>query len=332
MDTDIILITNMKPVCLNLSECNGLGDLICATPVIKKLIDVYDEPITVVSKMPELFKNLAYSYKSSSIDWDYFNKNYTMYNSFYNIGKKNERGIEMKHNVMDIRQFHAINLGFMLDQHELECYYSPTEENRFTDLPEKYVVIHPVTTWANRTWAAEKWMDLVKKLNDDGVYVISIGKDSSETGFFNVQKPVFNFEIPYGRNLMNQTSISDCYHLINNATCFITMDSGLLHLAGTTTNYTPIIHLGSALNHKFRAPYRFGTQSYHYHYIDGDCQLQCCSDMKYGVKEWGDIQGVQPLIGCLENYDTFECHPDAFSVYILTMAVYAKATNNISSL
>jgi hypothetical protein len=31
--------------------------------------------------------------------------------------------------------------------------------------------------------------------------------------------------------------------------------------------------------------------------------------MKYGVKEWGTIQGVPPLIGCLENKATFECHP-----------------------
>jgi hypothetical protein len=31
--------------------------------------------------------------------------------------------------------------------------------------------------------------------------------------------------------------------------------------------------------------------------------------MKHGVKEWGDIQGVPPLIGCLENKKTFECHP-----------------------
>ena len=49
------------------------------------------------------------------------------------------------------------------------------------------------------------------------MYVVSVGKDSSETGFFNVDKPVFNFEIPLGMNLMNKTSISDCYHLIKNA-------------------------------------------------------------------------------------------------------------------
>ena len=320
----------MKPICLNLSECNGLGDLICATPTIRKLSESYEQQITVLSKMPELFKNLPYveaSYKSTSIDWDYFNEHYIMHNSFTNVGKKDERGVEMKHNMMDIRQYHAVQLGFMLNSKELQCNYIPTESPK-NSIHQKYILIHPVQTWPNRTWAAEKWMELVKKLNDDGVYVVSIGKDSSETGFFNVEKPVFNFDIPYGMNLMNQTSISECYHLIFNAACFITMDSGLLHLAGTTN--TPIIQLGSSLNPEFRRPYRDG---YHRdcHYLEGDCRLQCCSNMKYGVKEWGSIQGVQPLIGCLENKETFECHPDVESVYILTSAIYAKAIDHLPS-
>lgn len=305
----------MKSICLNLSECNGLGDLICATPTIRKLSESYEQKITVLSKMPELFKNLPYveaSYKSTSIDWDYFNEHYVMHNSFTNVGKKNEKGIEMKHNVMDIRQYHAMQLGFMLGKDELTCDYIPIESPKHS-IPQKYILIHPVTTWANRTWAAEKWMELVKKLNDEGIYVISIGKDSSETGFFNVEKPVFNFDIPYGMNLMNKTSISECYHLINNALCFITMDSGLLHLAGTTN--THIIHLGSSLKPEFRAPYRYNKQHVNYEYVRGTCDLQCCSNMKYGVKEWGNIQGVQPLIGCLENKETFECHPEVDQVY-----------------
>lgn len=301
-----------KQVCLNLSECPALGDLICATPTIRKLYESYEQKITVVSPMPELFKNLPYveaSYKSTSIDWEFFNEHYVMHNSFTNVGKKNEQGVEMKHNMMDIRQYHAVQLGFMLDDDELACDYIPLEKAK-NIIPYKYTLIHPVTTWANRTWPAEKWMELVKKLNNDGVYVISIGKDSSETGFFNVNKPVFNFDIPHGMNLMNKTSISECYHLINNATCFITMDSGLLHLAGTTN--TPIMHLGSSLNPNFRKPHRTEAR---YSYIEGGCKLQCCSNMKYGVREWGSIQGVQPLIGCLENKETFECHPEVEQVY-----------------
>lgn len=90
------------------------------------------------------------------------------------------------------------------------------------------------------------------------------------------------------------------------------MDSGLLHLAGTTD--ANIIQLGSSLNPEFRAPYRNGNQQYKYHYVGGGCSLFCASDMKHGVKEWGDIQGVPPLIGCLEGKKTFECHPSVTQV------------------
>jgi ADP-heptose:LPS heptosyltransferase len=305
----------MKPICLNLSECNGLGDLICATPTIKKIHDSYGQKITVLSKIPELFKTNPYvekSLKSSSIDIDYFNENYLMHNSFYNVGKRNERGIEMRHNMMDIRQFHAIHLGFMLGKDEMECFYQPLTPLTI-EVPEKYVLIHPVSTWESRTWKAENWMQLTQSLNDLGYNVISIGKDSSETGFFNVDKPTFSFEIEKGMNLMNKTSISDCWHLINKAHCFVTMDSGLLHLSGTTD--THIIHLGSSIKPEFRIPYRKGRQGvYKYDYVRGGCGLECASNMKYGVKQWGNIQGIAPLIKCLEDKPTYECHPFVINV------------------
>lgn len=306
----------MKPICLDLSECNGLGDLICATPTIKKISESYEQKILVISKMPELFKNhpnVEKSLKSSSVDKEYINQNYIVHNSFYNVGKKNERGIEYKHNMMDIRQFHAINLGFMLGKNELECFYEPSAPCSI-EIPEQpYILIHPVSNWETRTWSAKNWMELTSKLNDIGLNVVSIGKDSSETGFFNVQKPVFNFEIEKGRNLMNITSISDCWYLMQKAKFFVTMDSGLLHLAGTTD--VSIIHLGSSIKPEFRAPYRMGgTQFYKYWYVKGECGIECGSNMKYGVKAWGNIQGVQPLIKCCENKPTYECHPSVEQV------------------
>lgn len=305
----------MKNICLELSECNGLGDLICATPAIKKISEAYDTKILVISKMPEVFKNNPYverSIKSSSVDMGYIEDNYIVHNSFYNVGKKNERGVEYKHNTIDIRQFHAINLGFMLGNDEMECFYIPTEECSF-EIPEKpYILIHPVSTWPSRTWSAENWMNLTKELNDKGYDVVSVGKDSSETGFFNVQKPVFNFEIEKGLNLMNKTSISDCWHLMINAAAFVTMDSGLLHLAGTTD--VPIIHLGSSIKPEFRIPYRDNRQDYKYQYVRGGCGLECASNMKYGVETWGNIQGVQPLIGCCEKKENYECHPSVKQV------------------
>ena len=316
----------MDNICLDLSECNGLGDLICATPTIKKISEAYQKRIIVISNMPEIFKmnpHVEKSYKASSVDIGYIKENYIVHNSFYNVGKKDERGIEMKHNMMDIRQFHAIHLGFMLGHDEMECFYRPTEECSF-EIPKKpYILIHPVSTWPSRTWSSKNWMNLTKQLNDSGFDVVSIGKDSSETGFFNVEKPVFNFQIEKGLNLMNKTSISDCWHLMDNAKAFVTMDSGLLHLAGT--NNVPIIHLGSSIKPEFRIPYRYKFGSFNhkvqfyneklmYKYVSGGCGLECASNMKYALEYWEDINSVQPLIGCLEKKATYECHPSVEQV------------------
>lgn len=300
----------MKKICLNLSEANAIGDTLCSTPVLRKIYHSYNSKVVVVTKHPDLFKYNPYVekvYESNSINMDYINEHFITHNSFYENGQKNNRGIEFKHNTIDIRQYHAIKLGFMLTKDEMGLDYIPDEFEPIDGLPEKYVLIHPVQNWPSRTWDAVNWMTLTEKLNDKGISVVSIGKDSSETGFFNVSKPIFNFKIKNGLNLMNKTTISQSWHLINKSICFITMDSGLLHLAGTTD--CEIIQLGSSINPEFRAPYRNGSQQYKYHYVGGTCPLMCASDMKYGVKEWGDIQGVPPLIKCLENKPTFECHP-----------------------
>lgn len=316
----------MKKVCLDLSECNGLGDLICATPIIRKLSHTYQSGITILSKMPELFKNNPYvlaSFKNTSVDLDYFRDNYLMHNSFYNVGKKNERGIEYRHNMIDIRQFHAINLGFQLRDDEMECFYEPTEK-RSDELPSgKYIVIHPVQNWATRSWPESEWKKLIYAINNSeytkDIQIVAIGKNSSEKGFFNVNKPTYELDGLDFVNLMNKISIGQSWYLLNDAVCVITMDSGILHLAGTTE--TSIVHLGSSIHPFFRKPYRRGLES-KYHYVGGTCDIFCGSDMKYGVKEWGDIQGVPPLLKCLENKETFECHPPSEKVMnVLTSIV-----------
>ena len=305
----------MKKICLDLTEAKAIGDTLCSTPVLRKLYDSYNSKIIVVTDFPELFKNnplVERVYQSSSINRDFINSNFISHNSFYENGQKNNKGIEFKHNRIDIRQYHAIKLGFMLTKDEMELDYIPDTFEPINKLPEKYVLIHPVQNWPSRTWDAVKWMELTKRLNEQNISVVSIGKESSEVGFFNVKKPIFNFEIKNGINLMNKTTLSQSWHLIDKSMCFITMDSGLLHLAGTTDSN--ILQLGSSINKEFRAPYRNGSQDYKYHYVGGGCSLFCGSDMKYGVKEWGDIQGVPPLINCLENKPTFECHPSVDQV------------------
>jgi|LakMenE18May11ns_1017448.scaffolds.fasta_scaffold9951062_2 ADP-heptose:LPS heptosyltransferase len=316
----------MKEICINIAGCNSLGDTLCATPIVRKISKSYNRKVHVISKHPDLFKNSPYVDRNipyTDEEFDRVNKEYEVMSTFDVSYKDN--GVCNKHNVMDIRQLHAINLGFMLTKDEMTLDYIPNEDVTLPHLPNKYVLIHPVQNWNSRTWPAKNWQMLTQLLNEKGISVISIGKNSSELGGSNVDKPVFDFPIKLGYNLMNQTSLDQTWHLINNSMCFVTMDSGLLHLAGTTD--AEIIQLGSSINPEFRTPYRNGSQEYKYHYVRGGCGLNCASDMKYGVQEWGSIQGIPSLVNCLERKETFECHPSVLHVYNKIIEIIDKNKN-----
>ena len=301
----------MKDICIDVLGCRALGDTLAVTPTLRKLYNSYGKKISVTTHHPEIFKNNPYVDNIFNEITEDIKNDYEVFESF-NIGY-HPNGVCYKHNAMDIRQFHAVNLGFMLTKDEMSMDYFPDDVELIEGLPEKYVLIHPVQNWDSRTWDAKKWQMLTKLLKERGIAVVSIGKNSSEFGGSNVEKPVFDFEIDLGMNLMNKTTLDETWNLIEYSLCFVTMDSGLLHLAGTTD--AQIIQLGSSINNEFRAPYRNGSQDYKYSYVGGGCNLACASDMKHGVKEWGSIQGIPPLVNCLENKKTFECHPTVLQVY-----------------
>jgi len=292
----------------------SLGDTLAATPTLRKLYNSYNKKIDVVTYHPELFLNNHYVNRVLTFEKNINEKHYKeIFNTFLGVGvKSGQHNIEKKHNTIDIRQFHAIDLGFMLNEKEMEYDYVPDEYIEIKDLPQNYICLHVANTWHSRTYSDKNWQDLINLINEKNISVVLIGKNSHESGFYNIDKPTKNLNFKIGLDLTNKLNISQCWHVINKSKYFVTMDSGLLHLAGTTD--ANIIQLGSSINNKLRAPYRNNSQDYKYKYVSGSCGLFCASDIKYGVKEWKTIQGVPPLINCLENKNTFECHPDPISI------------------
>ena len=122
--------------------------------------------------------------------------------------------------------------------------------------------------------------------------------------------------IPSGENVINITndgsSINDLWHVINNAKALVTLDSGPLHLAGTTDTW--IFQIGSARHPEFNTPYRKGSQDYKHIFIGGECSLFCASNLKYTVREWNNINSIHYLPVCQENYETMRCHPNSDQV------------------
>ena len=304
----------------------ALGDTLAAIPTLRKLSKVYESQLVVFSSHPILFENHPLVSKTLKLDDPLrFDGSLKVYRTFMPIvGNTHDlRGekVEFRHTNMDIRQFHAVSLGFTLTEDEMETdiYIENEREIGFED----YVIIHPTHTWPTRTWDQEKWQELVDRLNARGIPVIAVGRDSKEVGTFSVEKPVMDINIKLGLNLLNDpiNGIPELRWMMNHkAKALVTMDSGVLHIAGTTD--VNIIQLGSSIDPKLRAPYRKGSQDYKYTYVAGGCNIFCSSNMKYNVKEHGTINGIPPQIFCLENKPTFECHPQVDQVYDSILNLY----------
>lgn len=242
------------------SHTPSIGDLLSATPTIKKLAQTYGKKVVVISHNPWVLKNNPYISENlniNNVDLQNLSSIYDVHETFHLIGKRDPLGIEWKHAMCDIRQYHAKDLGLMLTPEEMQCEYFPDTDCDIScfNLPKEYVVIHPAQTWESRTWDSDRWQDLCDRLNSAGIHVVSIGKDSSEiSDHLNQLKPSFKISIQKGIDLTNQTTFDQSWHILNNAKCVVTMDSGVLHLAGTTD--THIIQLGSSIHPYYRAPYR----------------------------------------------------------------------------
>lgn len=294
---------------------SGLGDILCATPMLRKLYSIYDEKISICTYRPLVFKNSPYVDKIYNLrDSDHQDvlNNYLVHKTFNASIKVND--VELKHNLMHIVQYHATSLGFNLIDEECSIDFYAGEYKNINDIPEEYVVVHPSSTWPSRTWRPDSWQNLINQLNKDNIFVVVIGRDEEEcSDGMPESKVVHDLEVDYGINLTNKTDLSQTWHLINNSKCIVTMDSGILHLSGSTDSH--IIQMGSSINPKYRAPYRNGTQQYKYDYVLGKCNSFCACDMRYGIKEHGSIHGIPPLMGCLEERESFDCHPSSNQVY-----------------
>jgi autotransporter strand-loop-strand O-heptosyltransferase len=303
----------MKDIFIKVNS-KSLGDTLASTPSIRKVAKSYDCKINVVTHVKELFENnpnVKNIYSFEQFEKLKINKNTEIFETFCGIGIKDKNGIEKKHATIDIRRFHAMDLGFDLLDEEMHYDYIP-KNDRFININKKYICLHISKTWDSRTYSSENWQTIISCLEKADYYVVLIGNNANETGFYNINKTVHDIKLNNGIDLCNKLNLSQLWHVLNESICVITMDSGILHFAGTTDTF--IIQLGSSINNKLRAPYRNGTQNHKYKYISGSCDIFCASNMKYGIKEWGSINGVPPLIKCLENKPTFECHPNAFSV------------------
>jgi FkbM family methyltransferase len=293
----------------------SFGDTLAATPTLRYLSQSHRRKINVVTHNTHIFKNSPYI--DRCISFEEFDNLQTediiKYESFTHAGRKDGNGIEKKFSHIDLRQIHAMDLGFQLMPHQMEYDYFADPVDLPYEFPETYVVCHITQNWPNRTWPTEKWQSFINILAENKIFTVLVGKDHSEKVHDSISVDPIIKKCPkldnlYGIDLSNKLDLDGMYHVINNSKVLVTMCSGAMNIGGCTD--THILQIGSAQHPLLRIPYRNNTQNYKYTFVGGTCGIFCNMDLRYSVREWGDINAVPPLTECPENKPTYECQPN----------------------
>jgi hypothetical protein len=222
-----------KKICIQLG--GGLGDVVASEPTVRYTINkTYpNEEIIIVSNWPELFNHLgresvkfghvvpnAAEYAvigtPHSADRPYFNYVSPLLSHQLTIASHLTLRRELPISERDIK--------ISLTQEEYD-----SAKEKFADLPNDLILVHPGKHWQSKTFPSEIWQNYIDMLIKQGLNVAVIGKTVDD------KQGVVDVDSSRCINLVDKTSIKDMLYLMKyKANVLLSNDSSPIHLAGAT--------------------------------------------------------------------------------------------------
>ncbi|MCK9416207.1 hypothetical protein M0Q97_06075 [Candidatus Dojkabacteria bacterium] len=299
-----------KQVVLVNSEV-GIGDTIASTPIIKKISEIYNQKVIVLTYLPFVFINNPYVDEIIQVNEDNLNN---VLNNF----KTDEYNINSVFNVygnfrsFDHKQMCAYNVGIQLKPDELDMQFYPDDYAIIENLPEKFICINPSETEPERTWGYDNWQKFIN-LIQEYIPVVAIGKETYLASC--LTKKYSNIEIKNGLNLLDhpsQNTLSQAFHIINKSESFVTMNNGLyiLALCNPECHITEISTSWNTLHYRIRK----NIENYNLDYVRGECKIECISNLNVCIAYNGNTN-ILCSKTCHLNKDKYMCHPSPELVY-----------------
>ncbi len=258
----------LDPFCFMFNSI-AMGDILAAVPVVKYMVETYytrPDSYTVVAK--KQFRCLfPFVPDANFFDFDNKEANWGMPEKFLLgiLTKKNEPGVTRltpKH--MTLGQYASIALADRILP-EKHLNYVPLDwvDISHFELPKRYVVL--ITSYRDKTrmWHADHILGVARWLKTKGITPVFIGKtDMDKTAREAViPKSALPDDVSdFGIDLRNKTSIPELAGILGNAAAVCGLDSGPIHLAGTTD--VPIVCGYTSVSPEFRIPARVIGNTY----------------------------------------------------------------------
>jgi SAM-dependent methyltransferase len=248
----------------------AMGDVIAAAPVVKYMIDTYyTEPDSYLVVAKEMFR---------SIFWFVPDSNYHNFEDKANdwgipkgwaigvLNQKKEQGTGITRNTpkaIHLSQFAAMKIcDKLLDFDKLN--YVPLPEvdiSHFnTDFSNAVIIVSSYRD-ETRMWKSEYILEVAEWLKERGYLPVFIGKTDMNMDTHLIPKTSLPLDVSeYGLDLRNKTSIPELASIMAKSKAVIGLDSGPIHLAGTTC--TPIVCGYTSVDPKYRIPIRSKGNTY----------------------------------------------------------------------
>lgn len=281
---------NIKPIISTEPAWLGLGDIMWFLPVVKKLSLSLNQKIDVVTQYPQLFENNPYVGDIFLLNSFAFNSqigNNYCFRPFYDAS-----GILWF--TVNNRELIAARCRIGLLPHEQELEFYPKGDG-IKNLPPKYIFLNASKRGVDRDLGYDGWQKLADTLNENNIPVVIEGPENS----------THDLNIKNGINLRGKmSSLSDTWHLINQSSAFVSFDTGMYILAGSTK--TQIFLIDSYFEPHFHKPFRNGSYDYKFEVIEGSCSEKCMSNFKYYITSMGLYQ---PQVQTCPIGINFKCVP-----------------------
>ena len=237
---------SFKPKILLIRQL-ALGDVLLITPILKQIYVDHagDCEIDVLTMKPEAFVNNPYV--TLIISPTQYLENRINYHKTINLDLAYECHPDM-HILDAYAKYSHGSIEKILDR-QIGIFPSQSDTNNILQfinltIAKDYLVIHMRRdTWPSRNLPEATWLAIVDSLLEGtDLHIVQVGS-AHEISFNHSPRLI---------NCLSKLSLTELKVLIENAKCYVGIDSGTLHVAASTQ--TPIVSVFTSAHHQFREP------------------------------------------------------------------------------
>lgn len=226
------------------SVSGGLGDQVCAEPVIRYCRNKFypEDNVVILTHFPTLFKHLNLPTYKPDHEFDLSKGPYSVLDVYPGTDKPIWR--VLSNSLVNATDFESISVcGRILPDEDKRIYLRPNSNSRneitniiSLDEARNLVLVHPGNGYKAKSFPVEWWNKVIKGLIEKNIKVGLIGKTISEKqGYLNVDciDGVIDF-----RDFL---SLDGLMFLISLAQVLVSNDSAPVHIAGAFDNWIVLI-------------------------------------------------------------------------------------------